>query len=390
MTRTVDVSPERRDAARRPVDERRRRVRLLMLSVAVLLLGGVLVAVGPALLGPPDYEGTGTGTVVVEVRDGATTTQIGAAMQRADVVKSTEAFTDAALDEPRIRSVQPGFYAMRAQMSGAAAVELLLDPASRVGRLEIRSGVQLDDTRSPDGTVTPGALTLLSRATCTSRDGVQQCVSPDELRAAMADTDPETLGVPTWARADVLEADPRRRLEGLMLPGIYDVAPGASAEDALRTVVTASAERLEASGIVAGARAIGYRPYAVLTVASLVEKEGIIADMPKVARVIYNRLDAGQRLELDSTVNYPLDIQALRTSAEARAQDGPYNSYRRPGLPPTPISAPGKDALAAALEPADGTWRFFVRCQTDGTSCFGDTLAEHQANVRKAVANGAF
>lgn len=365
-------------------------MRWLVGAVAVLLLGGVLVAIGPRLLGPPDYDGPGTGTVVVEVVDGATTTQIGAAMQRADVVKSTQAFTAAAADEPRIRSVQPGFYAMRAQMSGAAAVELLLDPVARVGRLEIRGGVQLDDTRSPDGTVTPGVITLISRATCTVVDGAEHCVTPDELRAAMADADAEALGVPSWAREDFADADPRRRLEGLLLPGIYDVAPDASAQEVLRTLVTASAARLEAAGIVAGARAIGYRPYAVLVIASLVEKEGITADMPKVARVIYNRLEAGQRLELDSMVNYPLDIQALRTSAEARAQDGPYNSYRRVGLPPTPIAAPGKDALAAALAPADGSWLFFVRCQTDGTSCFGDTLAEHQANVRTAIANGAF
>jgi UPF0755 protein len=105
--------------------------------------------------------------------------------------------------------------------------------------------------------------------------------------------------------------------------------------------------------------------------------------------VIYNRLGGGQRLELDSTVNYPLDLQALRTSAANRAQPGPYNSYAAPGLPPTPISAPGRDAIAAALAPATGPWFFFVRCQTDGTSCFATTLQEHQANVALAEKNGA-
>ena len=79
-------------------------------------------------------------------------------------------------------------------------------------------------------------------------------------------------------------------------------------------------------------------PYDVLIVASLVEKESITADMPKVARVIYNRLGAGQRLELDTTINYPLDVPSLYTSPENRAKPGPYNTYLNTGLPPTPIA----------------------------------------------------
>jgi len=372
-----------------PADSaRRRRRRGLVLVVAVLIGAGILVAEG-SLLGPPDYEGEGSGWVVVRVEDGATTTQIGAALRRADVVQSTQAFTDAARDEARIRTVQPGFYQMHARMSGESAVARLLDPAARVGRLEIRGGVQLDDTRSPDGTVTAGVLTTISRATCVSHEGGQKCVSVEELRTAMASTDPGELGVPEWAVADVRAAAAERRLEGLLIPGIYDVEPGAGAAAVLRGLVRTSAARLEASGLVAGAATIGYRPYQALVVASLVEREGITEDMPKIAQVIYNRLRIGQRLELDSMVNYPLDIQALRTTAEARGQDGPYNSYRRAGLPPTPISAPGRDAVAAALSPAPGAWLFFVRCETDGTSCFGNTLAEHQLNVRTAITNGA-
>ena len=131
----------------------------------------------------------------------------------------------------------------------------------------------------------------------------------------------------------------------------------------LRGLLATSATRLEGDGLVSGAAAIGYTPYKVLIVSSLVEKEAITPDMPRVARVLYNRLGAGQRLQLDSTVNYPLDLQSLRTNADDRAKPGPYNSYAVAGLPPTPIAAPGKDAIAAALAPADGPWQYFVRCQ---------------------------
>jgi UPF0755 protein len=372
---------------------RKKRSRATVLVLAVLLLGGVAaggVYSWVTWFSVPDFEGTGTGDVVIEVEDGDSTRQIGAVLAENGVVAAPESFTRAAEDEARIRSVQPGFYQMRRQMSGAAAVAMMLDPVSRVGELDIRGGVQLDDTRAPDGTVAPGVLSLISKATCARLDGQERCVSTDELRAAMSDTDPAALGVPEWALESVSAAEPRRRLEGLLVPGRYDVAPGETAVDVLRGLLAASGERLEASGLVAGAQSIGTSPYEVLTIASLVEKEAINPDMPKVSRVIYNRLGAGRRLELDSMVNYPLDLQALRTTAEDRARPGPYNSYVVAGLPPTPIAAAGREAIAAALDPEPGPWLYFVRCQSDGTSCFAETLDDHNANVRAARQNGAF
>jgi UPF0755 protein len=399
VTRRAEVFPSRREelAARRAelrLRARRKRRRVAAAAVAVLLLFAGVVGGGyllyQELWGIPDYEGDGGANVVVQVEQGATTTQIGAALRRSDVVKSVEAFTTAAADEPRIRSVQPGYYRMRAQMSGQSAVSLLLDPASRVGQLEIRGGVQLDDTSNPDGSVVPGVLSLIAEATCAELDGQRRCVTTEELREAMSTADLAELGVPAWAREEVARAEPRRRLEGLLVPGVYDVAPGTPALDVLRGLLATSVTRLEADGLVSGAREIGYTPYKVLIVSSLVEKEGITPDMPKVARVLYNRLGSGQRLQLDSTVNYPLDLQALRTNANDRARPGPYNSYAVAGLPPTPIAAAGNDAIQAALSPADGSWQYFVRCKTDGSSCFAETLNEHNANVAEAVRNGAF
>jgi UPF0755 protein len=386
-----DPDPEPDDAP--DAEPRRRRGRTLVLVLAVLLLGGVAAGGVYSFViwfSVPDFEGPGTGDVVIEVEDGDSTRQIGVELAQQGVVAAPESFTRAAEGEERIRAVQPGFYQMRRQMSGAAAVEMMLDPDSRVGELDIRGGVQLDDTRAPDGTVAPGVLTLISQATCARLDGEERCVSADELRTAMTDTDPAELGVPEWALKSVGAAEPRRRLEGLLVPGRYDVAPGETAVDVLRGLLTTSARRLEATGLVAGAQSIGTSPYELLTIASLVEKEAINPDMPRVARVIYNRLGAGRRLELDSMVNYPLDLQALRTTAADRARPGPYNSYAVAGLPPTPIAAPGREAIAAALEPAQGPWLYFVRCRTDGTSCFAETLEEHNANVREARQNGAF
>lgn len=393
-TVSLAVVPRRQERAEARQRARRRRRRLVVFAAAVVLLFGVVVAGGIYLystrISTPDFEGTGTGDVVVEVGAGASGTEIGRELADKGVIASVKAFIEAADAEERVRSVQPGFYRLRLQMSAESAVAMLLDPASRLGQLEIRGGVQLDDTRGPGGDVAPGVLSLISQATCAELDGAERCIPVDELRAAMVDTDPAELGVPEWALDEVGRADPVRRLEGLLVPGRYDVAPGASAVEVLQGLLATSSVRLEDSGLVSGAQSLGSSPYELLVISSLIEKEGITQDMPKVSRVIYNRLGEGRLLELDSTVNYPLDLQALATTDEDRNRPGPYNSYETPGLPPTPIAAPGREAIAAALDPEPGPWFFFIRCQTDGTSCFAEKFEEHLRNRELARENGAF
>ncbi|HSK59762.1 MAG TPA: endolytic transglycosylase MltG, partial [Actinomycetospora sp.] len=373
-----------------------RRRRLLWPGIAALLVlalaGGVFFA--RDLIGvffPPDYDGPGTGRVVIEVADGASTREIGDELARADVVASARTFGDAAEDDPDGRGIQPGFYQLRRQMSAAGAVDALLDPANRVGRLEIRSGIQLDDTVGAGDTTVPGVLSLISRSTCTvDESGAERCASVDDLRTAMATTDPAELGVPSWALAGVRGAEPDRRLEGLLAPGTYDVAPGTGAREALAQVVQASVPRLEAGGLVREAEARGIDPYDALIIASLIEREGVQADFGKVAQVIYNRLAIPMRLQFDSTVNYPLDRQTLLTSPYDRATPGPYNTYLNLGLTPTPIGAVSSEALTAALEPSAGPWVYFVKCQLDGISCFAVTVEEHDANRRLAQARGVY
>ena len=325
----------------------RRGRRLAVLLLAVLLLLGAVVGGGLYLYTStftPDFDGPGTGDVVIQVQDGDSTRQIGRVLTEQGVVASPLAFINAAeADGDRARSIQPGYYHLRSQMSGAAAVALLLDPASRVGQLEIRGGVQLDDTRAPDGSVVPGVLTLISQATCMTVDGGRRCVSADELRAAMSEHRPGAAG-----RA-VLGAGRRGQGRSAAAPG------GSAGARAATTCSRACRPRTccmgcwrprppgwRPAGWWPARRASAATPYQVLTIASLVEKEAINPDMAKVARVVYNRLGAGRRLELDSTVNYPLDLQALRTT-RSRPGNSPsaYNSYQLAGLPPTPIAAPG-------------------------------------------------
>ena len=151
----------RRRAARqaRELARRRRRRRRIVLTAATLVL---VLAIGAALYAVreyrelrqvADYPGPGGRQLVVEVEEGDSTSAIASTLAEADVVASPHAFVRAAESESRIRSVQPGYYRMRVQMSGAAAVNLILNPSSRVGQLEIRRGAELDDSTLPGGSV---------------------------------------------------------------------------------------------------------------------------------------------------------------------------------------------------------------------------------------------
>ncbi|MER7012142.1 endolytic transglycosylase MltG [Saccharopolyspora sp. NPDC000359] len=392
----ADEPDDRKRRAPDPERFRRRKRRRVVTALAglfVLVLVGVGVLYGASQLmqigAYDDYDGEGTGDVVIEVKPGDTVSAIGRTLAQQDVVASTKAFTKAAEENRQINSIQPGYYLMRGQMSGEAAVAHILSPKAKVGRVDIRGGMRLEDQLAPDGGHTPGILTRLAEATCAGENPA--CTTSEEMHHIAATADLKSLGVPDWALEDANKAEPKRRLEGLIMPGIYDVKPGESAENVLRDVVTRSAAGLEAAGLPQRAEGTEHSPYELLIIASIVQSEAITKDFGQVSRVIQNRLTHPvMKLGMDSTINYPLDKPSLLTDPKDRERPGPYNTYQNFGLPPTPISTASKEALEAAERPAEGNWRYFVKCYPDGTSCFADTFQQHQAYIDEARARGAF
>ena len=126
-----------------------------------------------------------------------------------------------------------------------------------------------------------------------------------------------------------------------------------------------------------------------LIMASIIEKEtGRPEDRTRIAAVFVNRLRKGMRLQTDPTVIYGLGRNFDGNLRKRDLQkDGPYNSYTRKGLPPTPISLPGRDSLYAALHPASTNDLYFVS-RGDGSSQFSETYKEHELAVRKYQLGG--
>ncbi|MBL8258991.1 MAG: endolytic transglycosylase MltG [Candidatus Competibacteraceae bacterium] len=172
--------------------------------------------------------------------------------------------------------------------------------------------------------------------------------------------------------------------EGRFFPDTYHFPTGTTDEAFLRRALAAMDRQLEAAWSRRAPDAPLDDAYQALILASIVEKEtGLPEERPAIAGVFARRLRKGMLLQTDPTVIYGLGA-AFDGNLRRRdlAADGPYNTYTRKGLPPTPIALPGAGALAAAVNPAPGDALYFVANGTGGHD-FSATLAEHNQAVRR-------
>ena len=317
---------------------RRRRVALVLLlvvAVAAVASWAAIVVLQRFTGGAADYPGPGTGQVVIEIVAGDTSSDIAQTLVAEDVVASPQAFVSAALNDDRALGIQPGFYELRRQMSGEQALELLLDPASRVETsVTVPEGLRLGQTVDE----------LVG----------QTDIPRSDFESILAD--PRVLRLPLYAEGSA---------EGFLFPATYTFDPGASAKDMLKAMV--DRYHLAESDLNLRQRSAqeGLTPREALTVASLVQAEVAERDFGKAARVVFNRLAAGMPMQFDSTVNYALGSDDLTLDNDQLGVDSPYNTYVNAGLPPGPINSPGEAAIEAALDPPAGDWLYFVAVAPD-------------------------
>lgn len=333
----------------------------LVVSLVVLIGGGGLAFVFArdslqGVFSPSDFPGPGGEAVVVTIPKGTSVTGVGAILVEEGVVASTSAFVRAAAEVPEATTIKAGRFRLRAELPAREAVAMLLDPANVVrSTFTLREGNWLADH-----------VAVMAQASG---------LPASDFEELLADAD--ELDLPAWSQDSA---------EGFLFPDTYDLPEPVDAVKMINLATRRFTEVVEDLDFEAGAEAQGLTPLEALTVASIIEREVSRAeDRPKVARVIYNRLAEGMRLQMDSTVHYAADRRgSVWTSNEDRSTDSPYNTYEHDGLPPGPIASPGRAALQAAIEPAKGDWLYFVAVNLDtGETRFSHTYDEHKKAVEE-------
>lgn len=309
--------------------------------------GGALIALGLAILiamagvwsyaGPGPKATAGEATVVVLER-GSGVNQIGQTLRTAGVISSA------------------GLFALAARMTGAAA-------DLKAGEYEFRSGASMSRVLAD---IRAGKVV---RRTITIPEGWTSAMALDAVNAS-----PFLTGT---------AVEPP---EGSLLPDTYDIQRGDDRAAVLQRMADAHDKLLAELWL---ARQPGLpinSPEEAVILASIVEKETAVAsERPRVAAVFVNRLRLGMLLQSDPTIIYgitrgrPLG-RGIRASE--LAADSPWNSYKAAGLPPGPIANPGRDALAAVLNPPKTDELYFVADGTGGHA-FASTYEEHLRNVER-------
>lgn len=381
MTDLLGLRDERPRRPSRRAPKRSGGAKLLAVLFVALLVAGLAygaVWAGGKVMGQfesaPDYPGPGSGEVVVQVLPGQTAADVATTLRDEDVVASRTAFLEVANPDPRAASIQPGFYRLLGQMTAADAFELLLDPSSRIlGRVTV-----------PEGYTVPQTLEALAA-------GTEIPLADYEAAAA----DPASLGLPAYAESGVAaEGLPHpyaATLEGFLFPATYEVEPGMTARDVLAMMVARFTQAAETVQLEERAAELGITPYEAVIVASLIEREVKFDDeYPRVAQVVYNRLEMGETIGIDAAVLYGLGRTSGTLTQSDLDKDTPYNLRQNRGLPPTPIASPGEATLRGAVNPSGGDELFYVLATKEGRSMFTTNLQDHNRAVAKARAEGIF
>ena len=312
-----------------PAFSRRRRRRGRILAAIALL---VLVGIGfVANLVFQPFKGEGGDEISVRIPPNSTVADVGDVLADKDVVDS--AF----------------FFTLRARMAGADL---------KAGTYRLKKDSSYGDALDALGAAPAAPRTIKvtipeGRARAETAPIVEDAgLEGDYVKATASHKGfrPRKYGAPGDTKT----------LEGFLFPATYDLRPGASASTLVGRQLDTFEENI-AEVDMRRARRRNLTTYDVLIIASMVEREASLAkERPLIAAVVHNRLRKGMPLQLDATIRYATRNWKDPIKQSELESDSPYNTYRRMGLPPTPIGSPGLDSIRAAANPADVDYLYYV------------------------------
>jgi UPF0755 protein len=313
------------------------------LLAALVLQGWWIMTPGPAVRSGPK---------VIELPPQRGFLDIVAALDEAQVIRSPVAFGLLALARGSVRSLKAGEYQIPHGANSLAVLRLLEGGQVLQHTIVFREGSTLGEL----------ARQLASSGLARTEDVLRVAQDPMLLRQ---------LEVKAGT------------LEGYLFPDTYQLVKGMTPEEILARMVARLRERLTPEiGAAAEARELSL--HQLLTLASIIEKEAVErSEMTLISAVFWNRLRREMPLQADPTVQYAVGKERQRLTRDDLQTDHPYNTYRRPGLPPGPIASPGLSAIRAAVAPAPVAFLYFVAVD-ERRHKFSTTLADHNAAVAQA------
>jgi UPF0755 protein len=336
------------------------------LSTGSKVFLGVLVVLAVAAAGVGGFLLTGAGgdrlpdgtPVTVSVTEGMGASAVADLLEEEGVIRSASAFRFSIRGDERANRIHPGAYELVAGMTAAEILDIL--------------------TQGPEGPPTfrvtiPEGLTV-EQTLARIADAEGSPFTEDELRVAL-----DGVALPEFVPADLPEgAEP---FEGLLFPDTYDFRVDADPQQVLGRLVRQTESVLES--VTPPADLSGYE---VLILGSLIEREARLRDEQRtISAVMHNRLEIGMALQIDATVLYALGEHRDRVLYEDLEVESPWNTYRYPGIPPTPISGAGRAAIEAAADPTDDDYLYYVVIDPEtGEHGFSRTLEEHNQLRREA------
>jgi len=293
--------------------------------------------------------------VIVEIPNGATGSQIATILFESGVVKSSQAYFRVAVGDARSQKVAPGSHRMTLKISARQALDQLLDPDRIPNLIRVAEGAWKSEVEK--AFITYGF----------TKQEVSKAFSSLKLPQGFS------------------------KSEGLIFPAQYSFPQGTSAQAAAQSMIDRFSDDPYGRKLLQGNQ--DFSAQQLLTIASIVQAESTNEDFSKVARVIYNRLKIGMPLQMDSTVHFIMQARGdIFLSRKSTTLNSPYNTYRKFGLPPGPISSPSSDAIKATLEPIQGDWLYFITVapgDTRFTASF-DEFSSWKVEYTKNRKAGAF
>jgi UPF0755 protein len=290
------------------------------------------------------------------IQDGELGSSIAANLESKGVIKNASKFIEEFNKNPKAQGISAGSHSIQTQISVKTAIAQLLDPKRLNSVLVVREGSTFADV-----------LKLLK-----SNDHISKNEN-------------------NYGSVKPIYSNTRNSLEGSLFPARYSFEENTSVASALQTMVKKAESEYSKLGLEKGFGK--YKPFELLTIASMVQIEGDPSNFSKVARVIYNRLEIGMALQLNATIQYATNSRGkiMLSNRETRL-NSPFNTYRFRGLPPTPIANPSIDAITATLKPAPGDWLYFITVAPRDTRFTNDfkEFSNWNTEFNRNVAAGKF